>query len=245
MVERTVAGIGAIDVLVNSAGDREIIPFLDLPFAEWQRVIATNLTGTFLFAQASARKMVAQGKGGKIVNLSSVAGVTAVPNRAAYVSSKHAVVGLTKELALELADRGIQVNAVAPGVVETALTAPYFDKADVVAAVKRAHPVGRWGQPEEIAGLILYLASKDADFITGATFLIDGGYCASIRQRWLVSRDYGSFRSDSGATHGRGGRGVLGNRGYRGKNHVQGGAFSGVWIGAVSRSPVSSDIEPF
>ncbi len=178
VVERTAAGLGAIDVLVNSAGIREIIPFLDLPFAEWRRVIATNLTGTFLFAQSSARQMVAQGRGGKIVNVSSVAGITAVPKRAAYVSSKHAVVGLTKELALELGDKNIQVNAVAPGVVETALTAPYFDKSDVVAAVKNAHPVGRWGQPGEIASLILYLASREADFITGATFLIDGGYCA-------------------------------------------------------------------
>ncbi len=178
VVERTAAGLGAIDVLVNSAGIREIIPFLDLPFAEWRRVIATNLTGTFLFAQSSARQMVAQGRGGKIVNVSSVAGITAVPKRAAYVSSKHAVVGLTKELALELGDKNIQVNAVAPGVVETALTALYFDKSDVVAAVKNAHPVGRWGQPGEIASLILYLASREADFITGATFLIDGGYCA-------------------------------------------------------------------
>ncbi len=166
------------DILVNSAGVREIVPFLQLPFAEWQRVIAANLTGTFLCSQAVAQYMVAQGKGGKIVNLASVAGLMAVPNRAAYVSSKHAVVGLTKEMAMELGEKNIQVNAVAPGVVETAMTASYFGNTALVASLKKVHPAGRWAQPEEIAGLILFLASDEANFITGATFPIDGGFAA-------------------------------------------------------------------
>ncbi len=178
MVSQAVGALGRIDMLVNSAGVREIVPFLQLPFAEWQRVIATNLTGTFLCSQAVAQYLVAQGRGGKIVNLASVAGLMAVPNRAAYVSSKHAVVGLTKEMALELADKNIQVNAVAPGVVETAMTASYFDKPEVLASLKKVHPAGRWAQPEEIAGLILFLASDEASFITGATFPIDGGFAA-------------------------------------------------------------------
>jgi NAD(P)-dependent dehydrogenase (short-subunit alcohol dehydrogenase family) len=178
MVNQAVAALGRIDLLVNSAGVREIVPFLQLPFAEWQRVIATNLTGTFLCSQAVARYLVEQGRGGKIVNLASVAGLTAVPNRAAYVSSKHAVVGLTKEMALELADSNIQVNAVAPGVVRTSMTEAYFDNPEVVAGLKKAHPAGRWAQPEEIANLILFLASPAADFITGATFPIDGGFMA-------------------------------------------------------------------
>jgi len=178
MVTQAVTGLGAIDILVNSAGVREIIPFLELPFAEWQRVIAVNLTGTFLCSQAAAQYLVKQGKGGKIINLASVAGLTAVPNRAAYVSSKHAVVGLTKEMALELADKNIQVNAVAPGVVRTSMTESYFDKPTVIEGLKKAHPAGRWAQPEEIADLILYLASPEADFITGATFPIDGGFMA-------------------------------------------------------------------
>jgi len=178
MVNQAVGTLGRIDMLVNSAGVREIVPFLQLPFAEWQRVIATNLTGTFLCSQAVAQHLVAQGRGGKIVNLASVAGLMAVPNRAAYVSSKHAVVGLTKEMAMELADKNIQVNAVAPGVVETAMTAAYFDKPEIVASLNKVHPAGRWAQPEEIAGLILFLASPEADFITGATFPIDGGFAA-------------------------------------------------------------------
>ena len=178
MVDRAVAELGRIDILVNSAGVREIVPFLQLPFEEWQRVIATNLTGTFLCSQAVAQHLVRQGRGGKIVNLASVAGLMAVPNRAAYVSSKHAVVGLTKEMAMELGDKNIQVNAVAPGVVETAMTASYFSNAELVASLKRVHPAGRWAQPEEIAGLILFLASDEASFITGATFPIDGGFAA-------------------------------------------------------------------
>jgi meso-butanediol dehydrogenase/(S,S)-butanediol dehydrogenase/diacetyl reductase len=178
MVTQAVAALGAIHILVNSAGVREIIPFLELPFAEWQRVIGTNLSGTFLSSQAVAQHLVKRGQGGKIINLASVAGLTGVPNRAAYVSSKHAVVGLTKEMALELADKNIQVNAVAPGVVQTSMTESYFQQQSVMESLKKAHPAGRWAQPEEIANLILFLASPEADFITGATFPIDGGFMA-------------------------------------------------------------------
>lgn len=178
MASQAAAALGGIDVLVNCAGVREIVPFLQLPFDEWQRVIAINLTGTFLCSQAIAQLMVTQGQGGKIINLASVAGLSAVPNRAAYVSSKHAVVGLTKEMALELADKNIQVNAVAPGVVRTSMTESYFEKASVMERLRQAHPAGRWAMPEEIANLILYLASPEANFITGATFPIDGGFMA-------------------------------------------------------------------
>ncbi len=178
MVEQAVAGLGSLDVLINSAGVREIVPFLELPAEEWTKVIGTNLTGTFLCSQAVARHLIAQNKSGKIINLSSVAGLVGVPNRAAYVASKHGVVGLTKEMGMELADKHIQVNAIAPGVVETAMTAGYFDKPDIVASLKKAHPAGRWAQPEEIARLMLFLASEDADFMTGATIPIDGGFVA-------------------------------------------------------------------
>ena len=178
LVERTVAGLGSLDVLINSAGVREIVPFLELPAAEWLKVIGTNLTGTFLCSQAVARHLIAQQKSGKIINLASVAGLVGVPNRAAYVASKHGVVGLTKEMGMELADKHIQVNAIAPGVVETAMTAGYFDNPAIVASLKKAHPAGRWAQPEEIARLMLFLASEDADFMTGATIPIDGGFVA-------------------------------------------------------------------
>lgn len=178
MVQQAITELGQLDVLVNSAGVREIIPFLQLPFEEWQRVLAVNLNGTFLCSQAVAQYLVTRGQGGKIVNLASVAGLSAVPNRAAYVASKHAVVGLTKEMALELASKNIQVNAVAPGVVRTSMTESYFDKESVMERLKQAHPAGRWAVPEEIAELILFLASPAANFITGATFPIDGGFMA-------------------------------------------------------------------
>ncbi len=178
LVEQAAVGLGSLDVLINSAGVREIVPFLELPAEEWTKVIGTNLTGTFLCSQAVAQHLIAQNKSGKIINLSSVAGLMGVPNRAAYVASKHGVVGLTKEMGMELADKHIQVNAIAPGVVETAMTAGYFDKPDIVASLKKAHPAGRWAQPEEIAKLMLFLASEDADFMTGATIPIDGGFVA-------------------------------------------------------------------
>ncbi len=137
MVEQAVAGLGSLDVLVNSAGVREIVPFLDLPAEEWMKVIGTNLTGTFLCGQAVARHLIARDKSGEIIDLASVAGLVGVPNRAAYVASNHGVGDLTKEMGMELADQHIQVNAIAPGVAETAMTASYFDKLDIAAALKK------------------------------------------------------------------------------------------------------------
>lgn len=182
MVKLAIAELGYIDILVNSAGIREIVPFLQLTFEEWQRVIATNITGTFLCSQLVAKHLVERGRGGKIVNVSSVSGLMALPNRAAYVSSKHAVAGLTKEMAMELGPKNIQVNAVAPGTIETPLTAFLFADARSAASLRDSFPAGRWGQPEEVASLILFLASEEAEFITGAIIPIDGGYSAG-RQR--------------------------------------------------------------
>ena len=178
LVLEAVEALGQVDVLVNSAGVREIVPFLDLPSEDLIRVIGVNLIGTFLCGQAVARQLIAQGRGGKIVNLASAAGLVGVPNRAAYVASKHGVVGLTKAMALELAVHNIQVTAVAPGFVKTGMTATYFDQPGAADALKQAHPAGRWAEPEEIAKLILFLASDDAGFITGATYPIDGGFTA-------------------------------------------------------------------
>jgi meso-butanediol dehydrogenase/(S,S)-butanediol dehydrogenase/diacetyl reductase len=181
MIDEAVAKLGAIDILVNAAGVRELVPFLDLSPEDWNRVISINLTGTFLCSQAVARHMVKRGKGGRIVNLASAVGLTAVTNRAAYVSSKHAVVGLTKEMALELADKKINVAAVAPGVIETSMTASYFGNPAIEEALRKLHPLGRWGQPHEVASLVLFLASDEASFITGSTHLVDGGWVAGTR----------------------------------------------------------------
>jgi meso-butanediol dehydrogenase/(S,S)-butanediol dehydrogenase/diacetyl reductase len=170
--------LGRLDVLVNSAGVREIVNVLELPLEEWNRVMGVNATGTFLMSQAFARRLVAAKAKGAIVNLASTLGVVAAPSRAAYTASKHAVVGLTKEMALELGERGIRVNAVGPGVTRTPLTERYFQEEAFAQKVRDLHAMGRWGETPEIAKAILFLASDDASFITGTTLLVDGGWTA-------------------------------------------------------------------
>jgi NAD(P)-dependent dehydrogenase (short-subunit alcohol dehydrogenase family) len=170
--------LGRLDVLVNSAGVREIVSVLDLSLAEWQRVMTVNVTGTFLCAQAFARAVIARGGTGAIVNLASTLGVVAAPNRAAYTASKHAVVGLTKEMALELGDKGIRVNAVGPGVIRTAMTERYFGDAEYAPRIRALHAMGRWGEADEIAKAILFLASDEASFCTGTILMADGGWTA-------------------------------------------------------------------
>ncbi|WP_043339231.1 SDR family NAD(P)-dependent oxidoreductase [Belnapia moabensis] len=168
--------LGRLDVLVNSAGVREIVPLLDLSFEEWQRVISVNLSGTFLPSQAFARRLVALGRPGRIVNLASTLGLMAAPKRAAYTASKHGVVGLTKQMALELGENNIRVNAVAPGVVRTPLTERYFQDESYAQAIRDIHALGRWGEPYEIALAILFLAAEENGFMTGSILTVDGGW---------------------------------------------------------------------
>lgn len=170
--------LGRLDVLINSAGIREIQPVVDLPYEEWCRVIDVNITGVFLCSQAFVRRLVKDGKAGAIVNLASTLGVTAAPNRPAYTASKHAVVGLTKEMGLEFGETGIRINAVGPGVTRTALTERYFQDPDMADTVRSIHAMNRWGEADEIAKAILFLASDDASFITGTTLVVDGGWTA-------------------------------------------------------------------
>jgi meso-butanediol dehydrogenase/(S,S)-butanediol dehydrogenase/diacetyl reductase len=170
--------LGRLDVLVNSAGVREIVSVLELALSEWQRVIGVNLTGTFLCSQAFARAVLARGHKGAIVNLASTLGVMAAPNRAAYTASKHAVVGLTREMALELGEKGIRVNAVGPGVIRTAMTEAYFGDPETARRVRSLHALARWGEADEIAKAILFLASDEASFCTGTILMADGGWTA-------------------------------------------------------------------
>lgn len=168
--------LGRLDVLVNSAGIREIVPVLELSFEEWQRVIGVNLSGTFLPSQAFARQLVALGRPGRIVNLASTLGLMAAPKRAAYTASKHGVVGLTKQMALELGEKNIRVNAVAPGVVHTPMTERYFQDEAYAQTIRDIHALGRWAEPHEVASAILFLAAEENGFITGSVMTVDGGW---------------------------------------------------------------------
>lgn len=175
-VEAAETALGRLDVLVNSAGIREIVSVLDLSFEEWRRVINVNLSGTFLTSQAFARRLVNQDKPGQIVNLASTLGLMAAPKRAASTASKHGVVGLTRQMALELGEKRIRVNAVAPGVVRTPLTERYFQDPAYAQAIRDIHALGRWAEPQEIANAILFLAAEENAFITGSILTVDGGW---------------------------------------------------------------------
>jgi 3-oxoacyl-[acyl-carrier protein] reductase len=170
--------LGPIEILINNAGVAERRSFLELSVAEWRAVLDVNLTGAFVCAQAVARRMLAIERPGAIVNVASVAGLTGVSQRTAYGASKHGLVGLTKVLAFDLAPHGIRVNAVAPGAVETPLTAVQLAREGARERTAASHPLGRWAQPEEVADLIVFLASDRASFITGAVVPIDGGFLA-------------------------------------------------------------------
>lgn len=175
---------GQLDILLNSAGIGRAHPLLDMTLDEWRQTTSINLDGTFLGTQAAVRAMKDSG-GGSIVNISSVLGLIGLPNVSAYAASKGGVRLFTKAVALECADLGlnIRVNSVHPGYIETPMVMRRFNKSEEQNAIDikelgQQHPIGRLGQREEVAGLILYLASDEASFITGSEFVIDGGYTA-------------------------------------------------------------------
>jgi NAD(P)-dependent dehydrogenase (short-subunit alcohol dehydrogenase family) len=176
-VSAVAEAFGRIDFLVNNAGIRHIAPFVDESLEQWRRTLEVNVTGTFLCSQAAIRVMLTHG-GGRIVNLASMAGELALRERAAYNTSKGAVVALTKSIAVELGDRGIYCNAIAPGVIETPLSAPYFQDEGMVAILREHIPLGRWGQVGEIAAPVVFLCSDAASFVQGATLFVDGGWVA-------------------------------------------------------------------
>lgn len=165
---------GRIDILVNSAGIVDLAPAEDIAINVWQRTLDVNLTGSFLMAQAVARRMIAQG-GGKIVNLASQAGSVAIEGHIAYCAAKFGVIGMTKTMALEWGRHGICVNSISPTVVLTDLGRKAWagPKGD---AMKAQIPTGRFAEPDEIAAAAVFLASSGADMINGADLLIDGGF---------------------------------------------------------------------
>ena len=169
------AAMGRIDILVNSAGIVDLAPAEDLPLATWRRTLDINLTGTFLMAQAVGRAMIAQGGGGRIVNLASQAASVGLEDHAAYCASKFGVLGLTKVLALEWGRHGITVNAISPTVVMTDLGRKAWagPKGE---AMKALIPAGRFAEPHEVASAAVFLASGAAGMVNGADLVVDGGY---------------------------------------------------------------------
>ena len=175
-VTAAVSGFGRLDVLLDCAGVSQTAPFLDLDPGEWNRVIAVNLTGMFYLGQAAAQQMVRQGSGGSIINVTSQLAEVARPERAAYVASKGGGRSLTQAMALELAPHGIRVNAIAPGPTLTGLTRSSYADPERRRATIAQIPLGRLGEPEDIVGAILFLASNESRWVTGSTVTVDGGY---------------------------------------------------------------------
>ncbi|MEI7445571.1 MAG: SDR family NAD(P)-dependent oxidoreductase [Burkholderiales bacterium] len=176
--DRLAAEHGRCDVLVNNAGIAKTFPFLDFPLENFEATMRVNVTGVLMCSQRAARMMVAR-RWGRIVNLASVAGMRAVgTGRTAYGTSKAAVIGLTRQMAVELAEHGVTANAIAPGPVDTPMT-KVLHSAAFRGAYTAAIPSGRYGLPEEIAAVASFLASEGAAYVTGATLPVDGGFMAS------------------------------------------------------------------
>lgn len=167
---------GRLDILVECAGISHRLDFLDLDSETWDRIIAVNLTGMFHLGQAAARQMVRQGGGGSIINITSQLAEVARPERAAYVASKGGARSLTHAMAVDLAAHAIRVNAIAPGPTLTGLTRASYTDPGARRATEALIPLGRLGQPDDLVGAVLFLASDESRWMTGSTVTVDGGY---------------------------------------------------------------------
>ena len=184
MIDDAVSQFGGLDILVNNAGVGKIVPFLETTEADWDWIFSINCKGLLFCSQAAARQMISQGRGGKIVNLASQAGRRGESLVLAYCASKAAVISMTQSIALALAEHKINVNGIAPGIVDT----PFWDEVDrqfaqllgmEIGEPKRTFiksiPLGRIEQPEDVTGTAIFLASSDSDYMTQQTLNVDGG----------------------------------------------------------------------
>jgi len=170
---------GGIDILVNNAGIQRRGPLVDFPQKDWDEIIATNLTAPFVVSQAVLPGMIAK-KRGKIIHIASLMSELARPTIVPYTAAKGGVRQLTRGMAIELAPMGIQVNAIAPGYFATEMNRALIDNAEFNAWVCKRTPAGRWGQPDELAGLAVFLASSASDYMTGQMLVMDGGMSVAL-----------------------------------------------------------------
>ena len=175
LIQQAVQKFGKLDIAVNNAGIEYKHPFTEFPLDQWNKIIAVNLTGPFLCAQAAAKQMISQGGAGRIINISSVHQDLPMPTNAPYCASKGGLRMLMRTIAVELAPYGITVNNIGPGAIFTPIDADIEANPEMEKALMAEIPVGRWGKPEEVANLAIFLASDDAAYITGSTYYIDGG----------------------------------------------------------------------
>lgn len=175
LIQKTVQTFGKLDIFVNNAGIEKKVAFVDYPLEEWQKIMAVNLTGPFICSQAAARQMIAQGHGGRIINISSIHEDLPMLTNAPYCASKGGLRMLMRTIAVELAPHKITVNNIGPGAIYTPIDKDVEENKTLNDEILAEIPLRRWGKPEEVGDLAVFLASDLASYVTGSTHFIDGG----------------------------------------------------------------------
>lgn len=170
--------LGEYTVVINCAGIREILPINDLSLEQWEQVMSINLHTPFVLSRSLACQIADRSLQGSIVNIASVSGLLGEPDRTAYVCSKHALIGLTKQLAIEFGKYGIRANSISPGIIETNMTRDYFNDPEQMELIRSGNYIQRIGQPEDVANAVIFAINSEAKYLTGSNIVVDGGWTA-------------------------------------------------------------------